>query len=71
MVDPLSYFSCQRVFKDWCNKNHGMCYPVLGSMHIKEPLLLFGKSSLYGGSAFPLSVSEWSFTICPTPYSRK
>ena len=37
----------------------------------KEPLLLIGKSSLCGGSRFPLSLSEWSFTICPTPYNRK
>ena len=38
---------------------------------MKEPLLLFGKSSPCGGSGFPLSLSEWSFTICPTPYNRK
>ena len=46
-------------------------YPVCGMMHIKEPLLLIGKSSLCGGSGFPLSLSEWSFTICLTPYNRK
>ena len=40
-------------------------------MHIKEPLLLVGKSSPCGGCGFPLSLSEWSFTICPTPYNRK
>ena len=28
-------------------------------------------SSPCGGSGFPLSLSEWSFTICPTPYNRK
>ena len=40
-------------------------------MHIKEPLLLIGKSSPYiGGSGFPLSLSEWSFTICLTPYNH-
>ena len=32
---------------------------------------LIGKSSPCGGSGFPLSLSEWSFTICPTPYNRK
>ena len=47
----------------WCNKGRGMCYPVCGMMHIKEPLLLIEKSSLCGGSGFPLSLSEWSFTI--------
>ena len=50
-----------------------MYYPVCGMMHtsIKEPLLLIEKSSLCGDSGFPLSLSEWSFTICPTPYNRK
>ena len=43
-------------------------HPVCGMVHIKEPLQLIGKSS---GSGFPLSLSEWSFTICPTPYNRK
>ena len=46
-----------------CIKGHGMYYPVCGIMHIKEPLLLIGKSSPCGGSGFPLSLSEWSFTI--------
>ena len=45
----------------------GMCYPVCGMVHIKEPLLLIRKSSPCGGSGFPLSLSEWSFTICATP----
>ena len=58
------------VLHDWCNKGRGMCYPVCGMVHIKEPLLLIGKSSLCGGSGFPLSLSEWSFTICLTPYNR-
>ena len=70
-VDPLSYFSFQPVFHNWCNKEHGMCYPVCGMVHIKEPLLLIGKSSLCGGSRFPFSLSEWSLTICLTPYNRK
>ena len=29
------------------------------------------KSSPCGGSGFPLSLTEWSFTIFPTPYNRK
>ena len=58
-VDPLSYFSLQPVLHDWCNKGRGMCYPVCGMVHIKEPLLLIGKSSLCGGSGFPFSLSEW------------
>ena len=39
-------------------------------VHIKEPLLLIRKSSPCG-SGFPLSLFEWSFTICLTPYNRK
>ena len=65
-VDQLSYFSFQLVLHG-CGK----CYPVCGMVHIKEPLLLIGKSSPCGSSGFPLSLSEWSFTICPTPYNRK
>ena len=71
VVDLLSYFSFQPVIHDWCNKGRGMCYPVSGMVHIKEPLLLIGKSSLCGGNRFPFSLSEWSFTICLTPYNRR
>ena len=39
-----------------------MCYPVCGMVHIKESLLLVGKSSLRNGS------SRLSFTICQMPY---
>ena len=70
-VDPLSYFSFQPVLHDWCNKGRGMCYPVCGMVHIKEPLLLIDKSSLCGGNRFPFSLSEWSLTICMTPYNRR
>ena len=70
-VDPLSYFSFQPVLHDWCNKGRGVCYPVCGIVHIKEPLLLIDKSSLCGGSRFPFSLSEWSLTICLTPYNRR
>ena len=67
----LSYFSFQTVFHDWCNKGCGVCYPVCGMMHIKEPLLSIEKSSPCGSSGFPLSLSESYFTICLTPYNRK
>ena len=70
-ADPLRYFSFQPVLHDWCNKGRDMCYPVSGMVRIKEPLLLIGKCSPCGGSGFPLSLSEWSFTICLTPYNRK
>ena len=61
----------QPVLHDWCNKGRGMCYPVCGMVDIKEPLLLIDKSSLCGGSGFPFSLSEWSLTICLTPYNRR
>ena len=70
-VDPLGYFSFQPVLHDWCNKGCGMCHPVCGMVHIKELLLLIGKSSLCGGSGFPFSLSEWSLAICLTPYNRR
>ena len=37
----------------------------------KITLAVNRKSSPCGGSRFPLSLSEWSFTICPMPYNRK
>ena len=49
-----------------------MCCPVYGMVHIKEPLLLIKKCiPCNGGRGFPPSLSEWSFTIRPTPYNRK
>ena len=75
LTEHHGFITCKgRVFFDmsiWCNKGCGMCYPVCGMVHIKEPLLLIGKSSLCGGSGFPFSLSEWSITICLTPYNRK
>ena len=52
-VNSLSYFLV--------NKCCGTCYPVCRMMHIKEPLLLIGKSSPCGSSGFPFSLSEWFF----------
>ena len=43
---------------DWCNKGRGLCYPVCGMIHIKETLLLIGKSNPCGCSGFPHSLSE-------------
>ena len=39
MADPLSYFTLQLVLHDWCNKGRGMCSPICGTVHIKDPLL--------------------------------
>ena len=66
-----SFIHSRPVLHDWCNKGHGMCNPVCGMVHIKEPLLLIGKNSVCSGSRFPLSLFEWSFTICLPPYNRK
>ena len=33
---------------DWCSKGRGICNSVCGMVHIKEPLLLIGKSSRCG-----------------------
>ena len=49
----------------------GMCNPDCGMVHIKEPLLLIGKSSPCDGSRFPLSLFVCYVTICLTPYNRK
>ena len=68
MVNPLSYFSFQSVLHDWCSKGHGMYYPVCEMVHIKDLLLLIGKSShCSGGSRFPPSLSEHSFALCLIP----
>ena len=53
MVDPLGYFSFQPVPYDWCKKRSWYVLSSMGVMHIKEPLLLIGKSSPFG-NRFPL-----------------
>ena len=37
---PIELFLILAMLHDWCNKGCGMCYPVCGMVHIKEPLLL-------------------------------
>ena len=64
MVDPMSYFSFQLVFHDWRNKGLRMYYLVYGMVHLKDLLLIIGKSSpCSGGSGFSFSLSELSFII--------
>ena len=49
-----------------------VCGTLSGMVHIKDPLLLIGKSSpCSGGSGFLVSLLKWSFPICTTPYNRK
>ena len=50
----MNYFSFQPVLHDCYYKGSGICYPVYGMVHIKEPLLLIGKSiPCSGSSRFP------------------
>ena len=63
-VDPLRDVSFQSVLHDWCNKGRGMCYPVCWMLHIKEPLLLIGKSSHVVAAAGFLS----RYLSGPLPY---
>ena len=48
-----------------------VCVILCRMMYIKDPLLLIGNSSPCGSIGFLLSLSEWSCTICLTPYNRK
>ena len=67
-VDPPSNHP---VLHDWYTKDR-MSYHICEMVHIKYPLLLIENSSPCSGcSGFPLSLSEWPFTICLTPYNRK
>ena len=65
----MSYFSFQPVLHDWFTKGRCVYYPLFGMVHIKELKLLIGKGNPCGGCVFPLSLSDWSFTVCPTPYN--
>ena len=63
MVDPLNYFLFQPLLHNWFNKSCGMCYPVCGMVHIKEPLLLIRKiADLAVAVGFP------SYLNGPLPY---
>ena len=45
-----------------------MAGTCLVMVHIKDPLLLIGKKVHVVPAVGFLSLSEWSFTICLTPY---
>ena len=55
---PIELFLVPASDPQLVNKGRGVCYPVCGIMHIKEPLLLIGKNNPCGGSGFPLLLSE-------------
>ena len=65
-VDPLSYFSFQRVFHDWCNKCPGMCHPGCGMVHIIEPLLLNRNVAHVREAGF-----IYRYINSPLPYIRR
>ena len=46
-MDRRINFSFQSVLHNFCNKSHGVCYPVCGIVHIKEPLLVIKKTVAY------------------------
>ena len=55
-----------------CNKGRGMCYPVCAMVHIKDPLLLIGKSNhLVAAAGFFSRCPNGSLQYVPTPYNRK
>ena len=62
-ICSLGYFPFQPVIHNWSIKECGMCCPVCGKVHIKDPLWLIGKSSLCGDSGFPLQ-KYVTMTIC-------
>ena len=71
-LDPLSYFSLQPVLHDWCNKGSGVCYPVCGMLHIKEPLLLSRERVAHVVAAGFLSrYLSGPLPYVPTPYNNK
>ena len=49
----------------WYKKVRGMCYPVCGILYIKNRK----RCPWSDDSVFPLSLSDWSFTICPLKYN--
>ena len=53
-ICSLSYFPFQTVVYSWSIKDCGMCCPVCGKVHSKDPLLFIWKSSPCGDSRFPL-----------------
>ena len=65
----LDYFPFQPVVHNRSIRGCGMCCPVCGKVHIKDPLLLIRKSSLCGDSKFPLQ-KYVTMTICLTSNSR-
>ena len=67
MVDPLGYFPFQPVLHDLCNKGCGMCSPVRGMVHTKEPLLLIEKRNKKLTHYFQSSDKQAPFLLRASP----
>ena len=67
----MNAFAVWAIFhsNEWSIKVCGMCCPVCGKVHMKDPVLLSGKSSLCGDSRLPLK-KYVRMTICLTSNSR-
>ena len=59
-VDPLRYFSFQPVLHDWCNKGHGMCYPVYFTDRIAHTTAFVTPAGKRNSSMSPSSPMGWS-----------
>ena len=68
VVDPLSYFSFQPVLHNWCSKGCGMCYPVCGMVHIKEPLLSVSLNKTFPFLNIQIGQKQVCLFVC---YSNK
>ena len=53
MDGPIELFLIPPSAPQLYNKGRGMCYPVCGMVHIKEPLLLIGFLSRYLSGTLP------------------
>ena len=58
MVDQLSSFLFNQCSTTGIIKGCGMCYPVCEMVHIKETVLITGKSSACSGSSGFPSLAE-------------
>ena len=56
-------FHCNQWSTTGQSKDEGMCSPVCRKVHIKDPLLLIGKTSLCGDNGVPLK-KYVTITIC-------
>ena len=68
-ICSLGYFLFQPVVQNWSIKSCGMCCHVCWKVHIKDPLLFIGKSSVCGKIGFRLK-QYVRMAICLTSNGR-